>query len=201
MKRLILGLVLVALSALAIPGSASAAPTYTTFVGCDDTAENPEPSHECLTTDHMAAYFEASEETSYEVCLFQNVIEEIDCSSATEAEAETLYENRFTIAKAGDYEVVWFEFGTEVELGEWALSVKSPPPPPPPPPPSALPALPVPPVVLPALPTVSPACLAAQKRVKKLKAKIRRAHGLQKAKLRGQLKKARAAVRAACLAQ
>jgi hypothetical protein len=45
---------------------------------------------------------------------------------------------------------------------------------------------------------VSPACLAAERRVKKLKAKIRKAHGLEKARLRRRLKKARAAVKAAC---
>ena len=52
--------------------------------------------------------------------------------------------------------------------------------------------------MLPALPSVNTACLNAQKRVKKLKARVRKAHGQQKAKLKAKLKKARAAAKAAC---
>jgi hypothetical protein len=177
---------------LSVPSSAPAS-TPNLFAGCDDTSGNPQPSHKCLTTDHMAAYFEASEETEYEVCLFQHVIEEIDCSPPTLAQSETLYQNSFTIDTPGDYEVVWFDTAAKTELGEWALTVESPPPPAPPPAPPV-----TPPVVAPVLPTVSTACLAAQKRLTTLRAKVRKAQGRQKAKLKARLKKARAAEKAAC---
>jgi hypothetical protein len=144
MKRLILGLVLAGLIALAVPSSAPAA-TYDLFAGCDATATSPQRSHDCLTTDHMAAYFEASEDTKYEVCLYQNVTELLDCTSEEEAEADTLYQNELTIETPGHYEVVWFDTTIEVELGDWDLNVANPPPPPPPPAPPA-PA----PIVLPA---------------------------------------------------
>jgi len=192
MKRLILGLVLAGLIALAVPSSAPAA-TYDLFAGCDATATSPQRSHDCLTTDHMAAYFEASEDTKYEVCLYQNVTELLDCTSEEEAEADTLYQNELTIETPGHYEVVWFDTTIEVELGEWDLNVANPPPPPPPPAPPA-PA----PIVLPALPSLNTACLNAQKRVRTLKARVKKAHGHKKAKLRAKLKKARAAAKAAC---
>src|SRR4029079_13777839 len=108
MKRLILGLVLAGLIALAVPSSAPAA-TYDLFAGCDATSTSPQRSHDCLTTDHMAAYFEASEDTKYEVCLYQNVTELLDCTSEEEAEADTLYQNELTIVTPGHYEVVWFD--------------------------------------------------------------------------------------------
>ena len=91
MKRLILGLVLAGLVALVIPAGASAV-TYNVFVGCDETAEIPQPSHKCLTTDDMAAYFEASEGTEYEACLFHLGQEE--CSSPSVALAGTCISTR-----------------------------------------------------------------------------------------------------------
>ncbi|HEY7255891.1 MAG TPA: hypothetical protein VH476_04330 [Solirubrobacterales bacterium] len=192
MKRLILGLVLAGLLALAVPSSAPAAATYNLFAGCDAAAENPQPSHTCLTTDHMAAYFEASEETEYEVCLFRNVVEELDCSTPTVAEADTRFKNSFAITMPGKYELVWFNRVTESEIGEWDLAVESPPPPPPPPVVTPPPAAPLP-------SPVNTACLSGQKRVTALRAKVKRAHGRrQKAKLKAKLRKARAAVKAAC---
>ncbi len=197
MKRLILGLALAGLIALAVPSSAPAANSYHgLFVGCDEAAEPPQPSHECLTTDHMAAYFEASEATKYEVCLYlKETIEPLDCTAGEEADANTRYQNSLEIETPGDYEVVWFDLELEPEdeeIGVWELTMSSPPPPPPPAPPAAAP------IVLPALPSVNTACLNTQKRVKKLKARVRKAHGQQKAKLKAKLKKARAAAKAAC---
>jgi hypothetical protein len=189
MKRLLLGLALAAFSVALIPSTASAA-TNTGFVGCDDTTENPQPSHKCLTTDSPAAYFEASEEIEYEVCLFRGPVEE-ECSPPATAEAETLFQNSFKTS-AGTYDAVWFVAGTEEELAEWEIAIEEPPPPPPP-------VLPVaPPVVAPVLPTLNTECLAAQKRVTRLKGRVRRAHGEQKAKLKSKLRKARAAANAAC---
>ena len=79
------------------------------------------------------------------------------------------------------------------ELAEWAITIEEPPPPPPPP------VVPVaPPVVAPVLPTVNTECLAAQKKVTRLKARVKKAHGEQKAKLKSKLRKARAAATAAC---
>jgi hypothetical protein len=194
MKRLILGLVLTGLTALAVPSSAPAANSYDFFVACDETAEPPVPSHECLTTDNMAAFFEATEETEYEVCLYLNeTIDPLDCTSGEKAEAGTLKRNGLTF-DPGDYEVVWFDLELDPEheeIGIWKLKVSSPPPPPPPPPPPA-------PVVLPALPGLNPACLSAQRRVTRLKASVKKAHGHKKVKLKAKLKKARAAAKAAC---
>jgi hypothetical protein len=199
MKRLILGLVLAGLVALAVPSSAPAANSYNDlFVGCDETAEPPQPSHECLTTDHMAAYFEATEATKYEICLYLNeTLDPLDCTSAEKAEANTLYWNSLQIETPGDYEVVWFDLEVpeeDEEIAVWKLTMSSPPQPlpPPPAPPAAAP------IVLPALPSLSTACLNAEKRVKKLKARVKKAHGQQKAKLKAKLKKARAAAKAAC---
>ncbi len=81
MKRLVLGLTLVAFAIALLPGTASAA-EITGFVGCDENAENPQPSHKCLTTDSPAAYFESSEEIEYEACLFEGPVEELTCSPA-----------------------------------------------------------------------------------------------------------------------
>jgi hypothetical protein len=194
MKRLILGLVLAGLIALAAPAAAPAA-SFTYFVGCDNTATVPQGSHECRTTDHMGAYFESSEEIEYEVCLYQNFTEKLACDSPVEATANTLYENELTIEAPGKYEVVWFNLDAEPleddEIGFWDLTIASPPAPPPP--------VVTPPVVAPPqVPVVNLACINAQKRVKKLKARVKKAHGHQKAKLRAKLRKARAAQKAAC---
>jgi hypothetical protein len=198
MKRLILGLVLAGLIALAVPASAPAAASYTFFVGCDQAAEPPQPSHKCLTTDHMAAYFEASEETEYVVCVYESgEVEPLDCSPEGVAEPDVLYQNELTIETPGSYELAWFDVEAEAEIGEWDLDVESPPPPPPPPSPPVLPA--TPPVVAPiGPPAVNASCLAAQKRVTGLKGRVKKAHGHRKAQLRAKLKKARAAVKAAC---
>lgn len=190
MKRLVLGLTLVAFAIALLPGTASAT-EITGFVGCDESAENPQPSHKCLTTDSPAAYFESSEEIEYEACLFEGE-EELVCSPATPAEADTLFQNPLE-APAGAYEVVWFVAGTEEVLAEWAITIEEPPPPPPPP------VMPVaPPVIAPVLPTINTGCLAAQKKVTRLKGQVKKAHGPQKAKLKSKLRKARAAATAAC---
>jgi hypothetical protein len=189
MKRLVLGLTLVAFAVALIPGTAWAAPSPG-FVGCDETAETPQPSHKCLTTDSPAAYFKSPEEVEYEACLYEGVVE-LTCGPPTLAEADTLSQNSLE-APAGAYEVVWFVAGTAEELAEWAITIEEPAPPAPP----VLPV--VPPVVAPVLPTVNTECLAAQKRVARLKARVKKAHGEQKAKLKSKLRKARAAATAAC---
>ena len=114
MKRLLLCLVLAASAVALIPATASAA-TVSGFVGCDENAENPQPSHKCLTTDSPAAYFESSEEVEYEACLFEGEGEdevELACSPPTLAEADTLFQNSLE-APAGKYVVAWFVAGTD----------------------------------------------------------------------------------------
>jgi hypothetical protein len=193
MKRLVLGLTLVAFAIALLPSAASAAPEITAaFVGCDENAEEPQPSHKCLTTDHPAGFFESSEAIEYEFCLFEGV-EELACGEPTSAAAATPFEDPFEAA-AGSYDAVWFIAGTSEELAEWAITIEEPPPPPPPP--VVVPV--VPPVVAPVLPPVNTECLAAQRRVTRLKGQVKKAHGAQKAKLKTKLKKARGAVKAAC---
>jgi hypothetical protein len=190
-KRLLPSLVAAALAAaIFMPGSAHAA-QYTTFVGCDYLSSSPTPSHICQLGDSPGAFFEADEETEYEVCLEPPNLELL-CSNAEFAEGETLYVNSFSTEFLGKHSIYWYLAGTETEIGSWEFEMQEPPPPPPPPP-----------LVLqfPTFtgPAVSAECLKAQQRVRKLKGRLRLANcSCQRVKIRARLKKAKAALRRAC---
>jgi hypothetical protein len=188
MKRLLLGVALVAAALLSIPLSASAA-EYEMFVGCDDLAENPIPSHVCQVGDLPGVFFESDEETEYEVCVkFPD--EEVLCRGEQLAEAGILYVNSIFSEMEGTHLVSWYVGG--VEIGSWSFRLDAPPPPPPPAP---APVTPLPSVA----PVTPPQCLQAQHQVGRLKNRLRSASGRkQRAKIRGKLKSARAKARRLC---
>lgn len=193
MKKLFLGLVLAATASLLIPLPANAA-EYETFVGCDDFAENPVPSHECQVGDFPGAFFESDVNAEYEVCVeFPSAT--VFCLEEEFAEAGVLYVNTISSELEGNYLVSWYVEG--VEVGSWAFRLNQPPPPPPPPAPAA------PASVTPPAPVVAPApsaeCLKAQQRVGKLKGQLRKADGRKrKVKIRGKLRSARATAKRVC---
>jgi hypothetical protein len=191
MKKVLLGMVFAIAASLLIPLTASAA-SYATFVGCDDLAENPVPSHVCLTSDFPAAYFESDADAEYEVCIETPTGEEL-CSEEEPAEAETLYENSLpSPLAAGNYFAYWYVGNTEV--GSWSFRLDPPPPPPTPQVPAVTAPAPPAPVAL----GPSPACFKAQLLVTKDKNRLKKAGPKQKAKIRGKLRKAKAAVRSLC---
>lgn len=194
MKRLFLGTALVAALALAIPAAASAATKYDAFVGCNEGASDPVPSHVCTLADLPAAYFEADVETEYDVCL-EFPDETIECAEGLPAEAEALYRDSLpTLTAPGDYEAFWEVEG--VEVASWAFRMD--PRPTPPAPPVLPPPLPAPPV-LPTVAVPSPACLKGKKQVTQFKSKLQNTTGRKaKAKVRGKLKAAKATVKRAC---
>jgi hypothetical protein len=198
MKKLFFGLMLAGAISLLIPLAASAA-EYSAFVGCDDLAEDPVPSHVCLTDDFPAAYFEADEDTEYEVCV-EFPSEEFLCEEEQLAEAGVLYLNSITTEEPGDHFVSWYV--EEEEVASWDFRVDAPAPPAPNPPATVVPA----PIVTP-VPTIAPtptatptaACLKAKLRTRKLGSRLRKADdGPAKAKLRGKLRNARAVANTAC---
>lgn len=194
MKKLLLGFALLAAASLSIPMSASAA-EYQTFVGCDDFAENPVPSHVCQLGDFPGAFFESDEETEYEVCVEFPDGEEL-CAEEQVAEAGVLYVNSIFSELEGTHLVSWYVGG--VEIGSWAFRLDPPPPPPAPPAPAPTPPATSPPPAA-VVPLTSPQCLQAQHRVSTLKKQLRNASGhKQKVKLRGKLKSARAKAKRLC---
>jgi len=199
MKKLFYGLVLAGAVSLLIPLAASAA-EYSAFVGCDDLAGDPIPSHVCLTDDFPGAYFEADEDTEYEICV-EFPSGEFLCAEEQFAEAGVLYLNSITTDQPGNHFVSWYV--GEEEVASWVFRVDAPPPLPTP----STPARVVPaPIVTPA-PTVAPAppappsaaCLKAKLRTRQLGGRLRKAEdGPAKAKLRGKLRNARAVAKTAC---
>jgi hypothetical protein len=191
MKRLILGLLLAAAMLFATPLSANAA-EYETFVGCDDLDENPVPAHVCQIGDFPGAFFASDVDTEYEVCVEFPDGEEA-CSEENFAEAGFLYVNSIFSELEGDHLVTWYVEGAEI--GSWLFRLDPPPPPPvvtPVPVPSATPP---PPAVL----GPSAQCIQAKQRVAKLKRRLRNANGRnQRVKMRGKLRKARAAQKRVC---
>jgi hypothetical protein len=183
-------LLVLAAVVLLVPGAAGAA-TFSTFVGCDDLAENPVPAHVCRLDDFPAAYFESDTDTEYDVCV-EFPDGQVLCQIEEEAEGEVLYLNSIVTDEAGEYFVIWFV--EEVEVGSWSFRIDAPPPPPAPAPPI---------VVVPPAPVVAPTrsgeCLKDIERISKLQARLRKADThKQKVKIRGKLKNARAAVKLAC---
>lgn len=189
MKRLFWGLLLMASASLLIPMSATAA-EFKTYVGCDDFAQSPVPSHVCLLGEFPGAFFESSADAEYEVCVeFPN--QEFICAEEQEAEEGVLYVNSITTDQPGIHFVSWYVGDTEV--GSWSFRMDAPVPPTPPAPV-------VPPPAQPAVaPTPSPNCLAAQLQVGKLKHRLQKAGGAkQKKKIRAKLRNARNAVNREC---
>ncbi len=201
MKRYLVLVIVCLAGVLSISSAAIAAtPKTRTFVGCDDLAEEPAPSHVCEVGDFPAAYFESSEETEYEVCVeFPNA--EVLCAEEQIAEAGVLYENSITTEMEGLHFVSWF-IG-ETEVGSFAFRMEPPKPPPSPPvvvPPAPIVVSPPAPAPVPLVePSQSPVCLTAQGQVTKLKARLRNAKTRrQKAKLRKALTAARAFATKTC---
>jgi hypothetical protein len=191
MKKLFLGLIIAATASLFIPLHANAA-EFETFVGCDDLAENPIPSHECQTGGFPGAYFESDADVEVEICV-EFPTAEILCTEPEFAEAGVLYVLSITSELEGNHLVSWYVEGAEV--GSWAFRL-NPPPPPPAAPPVAAPAATPPPTVAPG---PSAQCLKAQLRARNLKNRLRNANGRkQKAKIRPKLKNARATARRVC---
>lgn len=201
MIRLSVGLALAVAALLSIPSVATAA-DYETFVGCDDLAENPIPSHVCELGDFPGAYFESDAEVEVEVCVdFPTA--PILCTDPELAEAGILYVFSITSELEGEHLVTWYVEGEEV--GSWIFRLESPPPPPvvpstPTPAPSPPPVPSPSPVVTAGPPT--PACLKARQRVRMLGRQLQNAGSRkQKAKIRGKLGKARTTARRACRLQ
>jgi hypothetical protein len=195
MRRVFFGLLLAAAATLVILPTAALGAEYEAFVGCDELAENPVPSHECETADSPAAYIESDEGFEYEVCLeYPDTF--FICSEPQSVEAEILDGISLPTDESGLYHVYWYLPEEETSIASWAFEMKAPPPPPPPPTPPAAPA----PTSTPA-PVAGPsaACVTAKKRVRRLSGRLHNAHGhKQKAKIRRSLKKARAAVKRLC---
>jgi hypothetical protein len=191
MKRLLLGVALLATTLLLTPSPASAA-EYETFVGCDDLAANPIPAHDCQLGDFPGAYFETDEETEYEVCVeFPGGA--FICAEEQPAEADILYVNSIFTDEQGEHFVSWFVAG--VEVGSWIFRINAPPPPP------VVAPVPLPSVVAapPARPTPSVNCLIARRQVAKFSARLDKASGRkQRARLRAKLRKARTTMRRVC---
>jgi hypothetical protein len=189
-KKLFLGLVFAAAASLLIPLPANAA-EYETFVGCDDLAENPIPSHVCQIGDFPGAYFESDVDAEYEVCV-EFPTAEVFCTEEESAEAEILYVNSIASELDGNHFVSWYVEG--VEVGSWAFRLDPPP---------AVPPTPTPAPATTPLPAValgpSAECLKARQRIGNLKDRLRNATGRKrKAKIRVKLRKARAIAKRVC---
>ena len=198
MRKALVGLPLTLVAAIVFLPATALGAEYTTFVGCDDLATNPIPSHECEIGDFPAAYFESDVGVEYDVCVeFPDA--EFLCSEENFAPAETLFLNSIETSQPGRHHVYWYLSGTETMIGFWAFDMTEPPPSPPPPtsplaPPTVTPPAPIVNQIVP-----STACVKARNRVRRLQGQLRRATSrIQKVGIRSKLKKARAAVRRAC---
>ncbi|HYP55448.1 MAG TPA: hypothetical protein VEQ41_04005 [Solirubrobacterales bacterium] len=196
MRRLLVG-ILAAAILLLVPASASAV-EYSTDVACGVTAAAP-PSRVCEIDDDIGAFFEADEDTEYEVCV-EFPDGSFPCTPLLFAEANVLDVVEIVTDELGEHVATWW-VGDEL-VGLWGFDVVAPPkPPPPPPPPPAPPVLPAPPQ---SKPLVTPACVKARGTVTRLKARLRKLRAKkastpkQKTQLAGKLRKAKAAVKRAC---
>lgn len=189
MKRLFVGLSVLAVGVLTVPASAGAVEVET-YVGCD-TSASAVPAHTCKLGDSPGAFFAADEDTEYDVCV-EFPSSEFLCAEGQFAEAGVLYVNQITTEELGEHFVAWYVEAVEVD--NWTFDIDAPPPPP------APPATPAPVITPPAVsPVISPACVNARARVRSLSGRLRKAGSHQaKVRLRAKLKRARAAVRNAC---
>lgn len=190
MKR-IWGSLIVVVLALAALSPAAGAAEVETYVGCGVTVSTT-PADNCTLGDTPGAFFEADENVEYDVCVeFPNT--NFLCAEEQFAEAGVLYVNEITTEQLGEHFVLWFVEG--VEVGSWSFRIDAPPPPATPPVTAPAPLAP------PALPAVGPsaACINAKARVRVLGNQLSKASKpKRKAKLRGQLKRARAAKQRLC---
>ncbi len=139
------------------------------------------------------AFFEADEDTTYDVCVEAPNGDVFCLKEERDAKAGVRDVVALPAEEPGPYFVIWF-VGDEPE-GSWEF-ILNPPPPPPVPAPAPAPAV-VPPMAV--VPVKSTACLKAEKKVKQLKDQLQNASGKKrKARLRGKLKGARTAARKAC---
>lgn len=177
---------------LALPSSAVAA-EYTTFVACSISVE-AEPADSCQLGDTPGAFFEADEDTVYDVCV-EFPGGKYLCALEQEAEEGVLYVNKITSNEVGLHYVDWYV--DEELIATWGFELLAPPPPvvPPATPPVTVAPAPVTPV--PAGP--SPACKRAKGKVQRLKVKLGNAKGKKaKAKVRLSLKAAKAQKQRLC---
>lgn len=191
MKRLVLGVLLTAALALSIPAGASAAEEYEGFVGCDIGSSSPIPATTCAFESNPAAFFEADEPTTYDLCSVVPNGDVFCLNEERDVAAGVLDSIPLPRKEAGSYLFVWFVGEDPVAEWEFTLNAAVPPPPPPPAPPAPAPVVPV-------ATGPSQGCLKAQKRVKQLKNKLQNVGKKQKAKVRTQLKGARTAAKKAC---
>lgn len=177
---------------LALPSSAVAA-EYTTYVACSLSGE-AEPAESCQLGDTPGAFFEADEDTEYEVCVeFPGGA--YLCAEEQEAEAGVLYVNEITSEVPGLHYVDWYV--NEELIATRGFQLLAPPPPvvPPVTPPAAAPPAPVTPAPV----GPSPACKRAKGKVQRLKVKLGNAKGKKaKAKVRPSLKAAKAKKQRLC---
>jgi hypothetical protein len=194
MKRMLFGLILAAAGVLSIPAAAGAV-EYETYVACSQSF-SAVPATDCQLGDTPGAFFEADEETEYDVCV-EFPSGQYLCALEQEAEAEVLYVNEITSGTAGHHYVDWWV--GETLVGEWGFRLNAPLPPPPPPAPAPPP--PAPPAIVPpvATPQISAACVKAKSKVRKLRKQLLNAATPKaKAKIRPRLRLARAAAKRLC---
>lgn len=195
MKRLCLGLVILASGLLLAPAGANAA--YDTFGTCDPSVSET-PSHLCHSGEPLGAFFESDLPTVFELCIeFDG--DEYGCTEPEAVDANVPFGWKIEDLVDGDYVFRWYVSGTEVG-SPWSIRVE---PAPPPSEPSTPPATTAPTVVTPPPPVAAPlpsaACTKAKRRVLVLKGRLKQASGLKaKTKLRAKLKLARAAVKRLC---
>jgi hypothetical protein len=182
-KRPLLALLLLATGwLLATPASSSAA-NFVAYVGCSGFVEAA-PSHVCQVGDEPGAFFESDTEVEYDVCVEFPNTQEI-CLREELIEPETLFVNAITSNIPGTHLVTWFVEGAEV--ASWDFRMDAPPAVVPMPPAAVVPAL------------TNTKCRDAQRRVEKLKARLRKAtKPKQKVAIRAMLKNARVSARRAC---
>jgi hypothetical protein len=147
--RLILGALIIGVTAGSLSASTATAASYTTYVGCSISSAAL-PSHVCQIGDQPGAFFESAEaEVEYEVCVTFPGPSTI-CAEEQPAEAEVLYVNEITTEITGNHLVTWYVEGAEI--ASWSFRVDNPPPAPP----ASSPVVPLPsPTMLPP-PTVTP---------------------------------------------
>lgn len=184
--------VLVVGAACALPSSALAA-EYTTYVGCS-IANDAEPADTCQLGDSLGAFFEADEDTEYDVCV-EFPGGEYLCALEQEAEEGVLYVNEITSEVVGLHYVDWYVDEELIATRGFELLAPVPPVAPPTTPPAAV----VPAPVTPAPIGPSLACKRAKGKVERLKAKLGKAKGKKaKAKIRPKLRSAKADVKRRC---
>jgi hypothetical protein len=105
---------------VAQPAAANAA-EFHSGVGCTESS-TPVYSHNCLSNDLPATYFESTVSTNYFICL-EAPNHGVTCSREGFAEAGRVYYTPITAAEVGIYTVTWWV--GEFEAGYWRLQVEA----------------------------------------------------------------------------